>query len=125
MQNQLINEVKQLKKIAGILQESIESSKITDEQGITYDMQDGVQLPYDGRKMANKFRKIAKGLGMIEGPAKFDYEIDRETAKDYQFVYEEDESDQPDAILILNPEMQSNELIRDLVKKCLRQYGND
>ena len=152
MEKQRINEVKQLQKIAGILKETwhpddpagidvgdgsekdpddfddlsekADSRLIDDEEGRTYDMTKGIALPYDGFKMSNKFKKIAKGLGMEEGPRT--NEVTGEHTSDYYFVYEDDdEFTQPDFIVILNPKMQSNELIRNLVKKCLRQYAYD
>lgn len=106
-----------------ISENETQGSKVTDDEGITYDMTDGISLPYDRFRTANRFKKLANGLGMKEGPAQ--YKLTGEHAGDYYFVYEDDdEATSPDFIVILNPTMQNNEMIRILVKKCLNQYGN-
>ena len=120
MKRQLINEVKQLQKIAGILKEDFDGSSagmITTPSG-TYDMADGIGLPYDDGKMAHKFKAIAKSLNMKQGSE------DGDTG-DFFFGYEggdTPETADPSFISILNPTMQSNELIRKLAMQCIKQY---
>lgn len=94
-----------------------QAGMITTPSG-TYDMADGIGLPYDDGKMARKFKAIAKSLNMKQGSE------DGDTG-DFFFGYERGDTPEtadPSFISILNPTMQSNELIRKLAMQCIEQY---
>jgi len=114
----LLKEVNQFKKIAGLLKEDEQSPGNVEFQGEQYDMADGIGLPYDEGNMAFEFRNIALSLGMQEG-----HEDDFES--DFFFGYERGDTPDtadPSYITILNPEMQSNNAVRKLVMKCIASY---
>ena len=118
-----LNEVQKFQKIAGILKE--EDFNLPDESSFDnpnivdgYDMEDGIGLPEDGGVMANKFREAARNLGMKEGAPNM-------MSGAFFFGYERGdtaETADPSYIVIVNPEMQADENIRELVKQCIENY---
>jgi hypothetical protein len=110
-----------------------EVRKVLKENVSAKEMADGIGLPYDNGKMAILFLKVAKELGMKQGPwnnqtpnkdFSFDYEMG-DVEDDNELVNlkgENSEGNNPSTIYILNPKMQNDPRIQKLVQKCMDEY---
>jgi hypothetical protein len=109
-----------------------EIRKVLKETVSPSEMKDGIALPFDNGKMAGMFVKLAKKMGLKQGTwnngeANGDYSFDYEMGdadSESELVNEKgqnSEGNNPSAIFILNPKMQSDPTVQKLVQKAMEE----
>ena len=100
------------------------------------EMKEGIGLPYDDGKMAAQFIAVATKLGMKQGAyvtfkssGDYSFDFDQMDAEDGESVVVKGgkgvgnkKGNNPSAIFILNPKMQSDPTIQALAAKCISKY---